>query len=80
MLHDMHDRVRQINNLLAIDEVGMRGRFMKEGGRRGRYKAIVEGRAMLGTKEGFDKLVGLLMSSDYVALHGIDPNTKVFPD
>lgn len=64
MLHDMHDRVRQINNMLAIDEVGMRGRFMKEAGRRDRYKAIVEGRAMLGIRKGFDELAGLLMSSD----------------
>jgi hypothetical protein len=78
-LHDLHDRVRQINSLLAIEEVGMRGRFMKELGRREKYRTIIEGRAMRGVKNLFDELTALLMQSEYVALHGIDRETVVFP-
>ena len=79
-LHDLHDRVRQINSLLAIEEVGMRGRFMKEVGRREKYRTIIEGRVMCGVKELFDELAALLMKSEYVALHGIDTETVVFPE
>ena len=80
MLHDTHDRVRQINSMLAIEEVGMRGRFSKESGRRDKYKMIVEGAAMRSIKSAFDNLGKLLMTDEYVALHGIDSNTIVFPD
>lgn len=79
-LHDFHDRVRQVNSRLAIEESKMMTRAMKKVVKEQIYQAMVNGKAMRSIWNGMNELYTLLREKKYVDLHGVKADTALFPD
>lgn len=77
-LHDMHDRIRQINSRLAIQESRLMLANLKPTAKEHTYKQIVTGDAMRGLKRTIDSVAQQLQQQKYVSLHGIGKDTIVF--
>jgi hypothetical protein len=76
LLHDVHDRIRQINTMLSIEQ----SKFQTTGKNEEVYINIIDGGAMLSIKEALLSLQKAMADKKYQELHEVDANTILFPE
>ncbi|MCZ6498568.1 MAG: hypothetical protein O6765_07585 [Gammaproteobacteria bacterium] len=76
-LNELHDKTRQVNSLLGIEQSNMMAAINLVDAKT-RYERIVGSRAMASIRDCMNELYDLLQQRKYADLHGVEENTVLF--